>query len=88
MPFPDSVKREIYERARGRCECSRQHEGIQAPHHGGRCTNTFSFASGSGLTEWWNANYIQPEAAGGSSTTENGEALCGACLELVQNSLR
>ena len=84
MPFSDALRRELYDRARGRCECSRQHQGVEAPHHGDRCPNRFSFASGSGLTDWWDANHIRPEASGGASTLENGEALCGVCYELVQ----
>jgi hypothetical protein len=84
MPFTDAVRHEIYERSHGRCECSRQHDGIDAPHHGERCANTFTFASGSGLTQWWEANHIQTEALGGQPTLENGEALCGACYQLVR----
>jgi hypothetical protein len=84
MPLPDAVRREIYDRARGQCECTRQHDGLEAPHQGERCPSRFSFASGSGLTDWWDANYIQPESSGGPSTADNTEALCGACFELVQ----
>ena len=88
MPLSDADKRAIYDRAGGRCECSRQHEREDAPHHGGRCANTFTFASGSGLTAWWDANYIQAEEAGGASTLENAEALCGVCYQLAHSVAR
>jgi len=86
MPFTDGVKREMYDRAQGRCECSRQHDGADAPHHGGRCEVTFTFVSGSGLTDWWEPSYKQAEASGGASTAANGEALCIKCYELVTAS--
>lgn len=82
MPFSDATKRAVYDRAKGQCECTRTHDGADAPHHGGRCTSLFTFASGSGLTDWWDAHYVRPEGEGGAEL-ENAEALCGTCYALV-----
>ena len=83
MPFSDAVRRAIYDRCGGRCECTRPHEGADVPHSGGRCDNRFTYASGSGVTDWWEAHHVMAEASGGASNEMNGEALCGACYQLV-----
>jgi hypothetical protein len=84
MPFSDADRRAIYDRSSGRCECSRQHDGIEAPHHGGRCDVRFTFSSGSGLTDWWEPVQMQSEASGGAFTQDNAEALCGACYKIAR----
>ena len=86
MPVSDATRRAMYDRAKGRCECTREHQGDDAPHHGGRCETKFTFASGSGLTDWWDANFIRPEAEGGAEA-DNAEALCGACYQLVKKAV-
>ncbi len=39
--FAERVRDEAFARCGGRCECAREHRGQEAPHHGGRCPNTF-----------------------------------------------
>lgn len=85
MPFSDGERRAIYDRSGGRCECSRRHEGADAPHHGDRCPTQFTFASGSGLTDWWEPVQLQPDSPGGALTLASAEALCGACYQLVRS---
>ena len=85
MPISDGTRRAMYDRAKGQCECTSQHQGDDAPHHGGRCETRFTFASGSGLTDWWEANLIRPEAEG--AELESAEALCGACYQLVKKAV-
>ncbi len=74
MAFSETVKDEAYKRSGGRCECTRQHVGKDAPHHGGRCSKTFTRHGA------WEAHHL---AAGGSDTLSNCEALCIACHELT-----
>jgi len=85
LPISDATRRATYDRAKGQCECTSQHQGEDAPHHGGRCETRFTFASGSGLTDWWEANFLRPEAEGGAEL-ENVEALCGVCYQLVKTA--
>ncbi len=75
MAFPQSVKDEALKRSGARCECHRQHQGSDAPHHGGRCPNKFGR---------WHAHHITSVAAGGDDTLSNCEALCVPCHELTQ----
>jgi len=74
-PFPESVKDQAFARSGGRCECHRDHIGKQAPHHGGRCSATFT-RHGS-----WEAHHIN---AYGPETLSNCEALCTTCHELTR----
>jgi hypothetical protein len=71
MPFPDSIKQAAYERAGGRCECTRGHEGqMNVFHRGGRCPTNVPQSGG------WEAHYV---SAGGGDTLENCEVLCARC---------
>lgn len=76
MPFSEIVKDQAFARSGGRCECTRQHTGQNAPHHGGRCPNTFTRHGA------WEAHHI---AADGSDTLSNCEALCTTCHELTRS---
>ncbi len=76
MPFPESIKDQAFARSGGRCECYREHTGVNAPHHGGRCPNTFSRHGA------WEAHHI---VAGGNDTLSNCEALCVTCHELTRS---
>jgi hypothetical protein len=61
MAFSESVKDAAYKLSGGICECTRQHSGrTDAPHHGGRCTVTFSRHGN------WQAHHIISVSAGGS----------------------
>ena len=75
MAFSEAVKDEVYRRCGGRCECKRMHPGKDAPHHGGRCPNTFTRHGGK-----WNAHHI---VASGPDTASNCEALCLQCHYLT-----
>ena len=73
-PFPESVKDEVYLKRGGRCECTRQHTGQNAPHHGGRCPTIFARH---GL---WHAHHTN---ANGPASAYNCEVLCIPCHELT-----
>ena len=75
MPFSEEVKDQAYIRSGGRCECQRQHSGLYAPHHGGRCDRTFTRHAGQ-----WRAHRI---VGGGLDTLSNCEALCLTCQQLA-----
>ncbi len=75
MAFSDTVKDQAFNRSGGRCQCTRQHTGrTNAPHHGGRCSRTFTRHGG------WEAHHI---TAGGADTLSNCEALCTTCHQLT-----
>jgi 5-methylcytosine-specific restriction endonuclease McrA len=79
MAFSESVKDAAYKLSGGRCECTRQHSGrTDAPHHGGRCTVTFSRHGN------WQAHHIISVSAGGSDNLSNCEVLCTKCHELTR----
>jgi 5-methylcytosine-specific restriction endonuclease McrA len=78
MAFSESVKDEAFKRSGGRCECTRQHAGHDAPHHGGRCPSTFIRYGA------WEAHHITAVASGGSDGLSNCEALCTRCHKLTQ----
>jgi len=75
IPFSESVKDEVFQRCGGRCECTREHTGLPAPHHGGRCLTTFTRHGA------WHAHHIN---ANGPAIASNCEALCIPCHELTQ----
>lgn len=75
MAFSEAVKDSAFARARGRCECHRQHNGLDAPHHGGRCPKTFTRGG------QWHAHHI---TAGGPDTLSNCEVLCIPCHQLTR----
>jgi len=80
MAFSESVKDEAFKRSGGRCECNRQHTGINdAPHHGGRCSKTFTRHGN------WHAHHKVSLKAGGSDTLSNCEVLCIKCHELTKS---
>lgn len=76
IPFSEAVKDQAFARSGGRCECHRDHTGLQAPHHGGRCSSTFSRYGA------WEAHHIN---ANGAAVLSNCEALCPTCHELTQS---
>lgn len=79
MAFSESVKDAAYKLSGDRCECTRQHSGrTDAPHHGGRCTVTFSRHGN------WQAHHIISVSAGGSDNLSNCEVLCTKCHELTR----
>lgn len=75
MEFPQYVKDQAFVRSGGRCECNRDHKGQYAPHHGGKCPNTFT-KNGA-----WHAHHI---SANGPAILSNCEVLCIRCHELTQ----
>lgn len=79
MAFSETVKDEIFKNSGGRCQCKRQHQGKEeAPHHGGRCSNTFTRGG------QWEAHHIVAVNSGGKDIASNGEALCTKCHKLTQ----
>jgi 5-methylcytosine-specific restriction endonuclease McrA len=78
MAFSEATKDEAYKRSGGRCECTRLHPGItSAPHHGGRCTTTFTRYGN------WEAHHKTAVSSGGSDNLSNCEVLCKKCHELT-----
>lgn len=80
MPFSETVKEQAFVRSGGRCECQRVHQGLTAPHHGGRCPKTFTRYGGQ-----WEAHHKVAESAGGLDTLANCEVLCITCHELTRS---
>lgn len=79
MDFSEMTKDEAYKRAKGRCECTRQHQGkTNALHHGGRCTKTFTRHGA------WHAHHIIAVSSGGSNNLSNCEVLCIECHKLTE----
>lgn len=79
MAFSEAIRDQAFARSGGRCECHRQHNGLDAPHHGGRCPRTFTRYGGQ-----WEAHHIVSVLAGGPDTLSNCEVLCIPCHQLVQ----
>jgi 5-methylcytosine-specific restriction endonuclease McrA len=79
MAFSDQTKDDAFRRSGGRCECTRQHVGAVAPHHGGRCPTTFSRYGN------WEAHHKTSQYSGGSDALSNLEVLCTACHKLTQS---
>jgi 5-methylcytosine-specific restriction endonuclease McrA len=79
MAFSEMVRQQIYGRSSGQCECSREHQGQEAPHHGGRCPSTFRYSQ----SDAFEIRHIVPESEGGKSLFTNSEVLCAACNQLV-----
>lgn len=79
MAFSEATKGEIFDKSGGRCQCTREHAGkSDAPHHGGRCSNTFT-RYGS-----WEAHHKTAVSSDGADYASNGEALCTKCHKLTQ----
>ncbi len=78
MAFSEQVKAQAFARARARCECTRQHDWLSAPHHGGRCNKLL-------IPGFWEAHHILSEAFGGPDTLTNCEALCAECHQLTRS---
>ncbi len=78
MAFSEKTKDEIFENSDGKCQCTRQHKGQQAPHHGGRCSSKFLSRKD------WHAHHIVSEKSDGPDTASNGEALCLKCHYLTK----
>lgn len=66
MAFSDDTKARAYNRAGGRCECTRTGCG-----HRGRCN--------SDLSRGYHAHHRHAQSAGGGDDLGNCEALCVAC---------
>jgi 5-methylcytosine-specific restriction endonuclease McrA len=79
MAFSEAVKDQAFARSGGRCECHRQHNAMNASHHGGRCPKTFTRHGGQ-----WEAHHIVSVLSGGSDTLSNCEVLCLDCHNLVR----
>ena len=77
MAFSENVLGQAYTRAGGRCECTREHEGVKAPHHGKNCPRGFPEVWG------WAPYEKIPLDKGGKDTVENCEVLCKECNLLV-----
>lgn len=79
MAFSEVTKDQAFARSGGRCECNRLHTGVtSAPHHGGRCTNTFTRHGN------WEAHHKVAVSSGGSDNLSNCEVLCVKCHQLTQ----
>lgn len=79
MAFSEEVKDQAFARSGGRCECQLQHDGLHAPHHGGRCPNTFTRHGGQ-----WEAHHRVSVSAGGADTLSNCLVLCISCHQLTR----
>jgi hypothetical protein len=65
MSFSDSVRREIFDNAKGRCE---------------KCKKEIVFGNHEeGLRGAWDAHHKTSVKSGGKDITSNGKALCLAC---------
>ena len=73
MAFSDSVVRDAWNRAGGRCECTRARHS----HIGGRCNKQLSW-NNRGRDGWgkWEAHH---RWVGGPDTLSNCEILCWDC---------
>lgn len=78
MPFPENILHEAFARAGGKCECTLQHEGQKAPHHGGRCPRGFARYG-----PYWEPHHVKAEDRGGPDTIDNCQVLCFECHHLV-----
>ena len=75
MAFPESVVKEAWKNAGGRCECRRTTHGHSVP-----CNKELVWEnrgrSGRGC---WEAHHKVAESSGGSNTLSNCEILCFDC---------
>ncbi|MDD5589384.1 MAG: HNH endonuclease [Candidatus Nanoarchaeia archaeon] len=78
MAFSEETKNQAFTRSHGRCECTREHKGRKAPHHGGQCELTFSRHGN------WHAHHKTAEDSGGDNLLSNCEALCIPCHHLTK----
>jgi hypothetical protein len=70
----EALRREVWERADGRCECTRLHVGAtDAPHHGGRCQARFPLQG-----RYW----ICPTSDDHPLDPDNAILLCRTCGQL------
>lgn len=74
MAFSQSTKDQALARSGSRCECTRQHAGQAAAHHGGRCATTLGR---------WEAHHKTALSSGGSDALSNCEVLCISCHQLT-----
>ena len=79
MTFSETLKDQAFAGSGGRCKCRRQHDGLNAPHHGGRCPTTFTRYGSQ-----WEAHHRVAVTAGGSDSLSNCEVLCLACHQLTR----
>lgn len=81
MAFPDTVVQQAWNRAGGRCECTRERHG-----HWGRCNRELVWAyRGRESQGGWEAHHIESEQAGGSDTLSNCEILCQPCHKATRS---
>lgn len=78
MEFSEAVVDQVFARTGGKCECTRQHAGRTAPHHGGRCPHAM-LRYGLGIPR-----AIKTEGQGGKATAENCEMVCIDCNILIE----
>lgn len=69
MAFSQETISQIWRRAGGRCECTRNCRA-----HSGRCGAELRAGQ-------WHAHHVQSQNAGGADTLANGQALCIPCHE-------
>ncbi len=80
MAFPDDVVKQAWDRAGGRCECTRRNHG-----HRERCNRPLIwFYRGLELPGGWEAHHKTAGKAGGADTLSNCEILCQACHKATQ----
>lgn len=80
MGFPQTVIEQAFIRSGGRCECTRQHTGQFATHHGGRCPTQFTYAGHA-----WEAHHVTAQSVGGADTLSNCQILCLTCHRLTDS---
>ena len=75
MAFSKTTVQEAWERAGGKCECTRTTHG-----HTGRCNKTLSW-SNRGRDGWgaWEAHHKHRQESGGGDNLANCEILCWDC---------
>ncbi len=75
MAFSDETVRQAWQRAGGKCECTRKTHS-----HSGRCNKTLSWGnrgrSGMGA---WEAHHRTSAESGGTDALSNCEILCWDC---------
>jgi 5-methylcytosine-specific restriction endonuclease McrA len=72
MAFPEEVKKAAYNRAGGKCECTRS-----GCNHSGRCNAS--------LSGGWHAHHIHASSLDGHDGLSNCEALCIPCHKNTQS---
>jgi HNH endonuclease len=70
MAFSEDVIAQIWRRAGGRCECTRNCR----EHSGRRCNVELRAGQ-------WHAHHLTAQSASGADTVNNGQALCVPCHE-------